>query len=101
MARLPGIRRIFRHERDGDVDAEMQFHLDARTDDLTRAGLAPVEAHRVALAEFGDRERYQAETARIDRGYARTVRALAQAVKRCQRFRVRCRALLDATPRPW
>jgi len=74
MARLPGIRRIFRHERDGDVGAEMQFHLDARTDDLTRAGLAPVEARRVAIAEFGDRERYQAETVRIDRGYARTVR---------------------------
>jgi predicted permease len=75
MARLPGIRRIFRHERDGDVDVEMQFHLDARTDDLTRAGLSPEEARRVALAEFGDLQRYQAETARIDRGYARTVRA--------------------------
>src|SRR5687768_13668693 len=74
MRRFPGIRRAFRHERAGDVDVEMQFHLDARTDDLTRAGLAPAEARRVALAEFGDRQRYQAETVRIDRGYARTVR---------------------------
>src|SRR5688572_16930075 len=74
MRRFPGIRRAFRHERAGDVDVEMQFHLDARADDLARAGLAPDEARRVALAEFGDLRRYQAETVRIDRGYARTVR---------------------------
>ena len=75
MRRFPGIRRVFRHERGSDVDVEMQFHLDARADDLVRTGLARDEARRLALAEFGDVKRYEAETLRIDRGHARAVRA--------------------------
>jgi len=74
MRRIPGIRRVFRHERGTDVDVELQFHIDARTDDLVRLGLGRDEAHRVALAEFGDVKRYETETLRIDRGYARTTR---------------------------
>jgi len=78
MRRIPGIRRVFRHERgadvERDVDAELQFHLDARTDDLVRRGLGREEARRAALAEFGDVKRYETETMRIDRGYARTTR---------------------------
>jgi predicted permease len=74
MRRIPGIRRVFRHERGTDVDVELQFHIDARTDDLIRLGLGREEAHRVALAEFGDLKRYETETLRIDRGYARTTR---------------------------
>jgi len=78
MRRIPGIRRVFRHERgadvERDVDAELQFHIDARTDDLVRRGLGREEARRAALAEFGDLKRYETETMRIDRGYARTTR---------------------------
>ena len=74
MRRFPGIRRVFRHERGGDVDVELQFHLDTRTDDLVRSGLERHEARRVALAEFGDVKRYHAETLRIDRGRARAAR---------------------------
>jgi len=74
LRRFPGLRRAFRHERGGDVDVELQFHLDTRTDDLVRAGLEPDEARRVALAEFGDVQRYHAETLRIDRGRARAAR---------------------------
>jgi len=78
MRRIPGIRRVFRHERgadvERDVDAELQFHIDARTDDLVRRGLGREEARRAALAEFGDVKRYETETMRIDRGYARTTR---------------------------
>ena len=73
MRRIPGIRRVFRHER-GDVDVELQFHIDARTDDLVRLGLGRDEARRAALAEFGDVKRYETETVRIDRGYARITR---------------------------
>ena len=71
MRRIPGIRRVFRHERGTDVDVELQFHIDARTEDLVRQGLGRDEARRVALAEFGDVKRYETETLRIDRGYAR------------------------------
>src|SRR4029453_8714506 len=74
MRRIPGIRRVFRHERGSDVDVELQFHIDARTDDLVRLGLGRDEARRAALAEFGDVKRYETETMRIDRGYARTTR---------------------------
>ena len=74
MPRIPGIRRAFRHERSSDVDVELQFHIDTRTDDLVRAGLGRDDARRAALAEFGDLERYESETRRIDRGYARTTR---------------------------
>jgi len=78
MRRIPGIRRVFRHERgsdvESDVDVELQFHIDARTDDLVRLGIGRDEARRAALAEFGDVKRYETETMRIDRGYARTTR---------------------------
>ena len=74
MRRIPGIRRVFRHERGSDVDVELQFHIDTRTDDLVRLGLGRDEARRAALAEFGDVKRYETETMRIDRGYARTTR---------------------------
>jgi predicted permease len=74
MRRIPGIRRVFRHEHGGDVDVELQFHIDARTDDLVRQGLGRDEARRTALSEFGDVKRYETETMRIDRGYARMTR---------------------------
>ena len=74
MRRIPGIRRVFRHERGTDVDVELQFHIDTRTDDLVRTGLDREDARRLALAEFGDVKRYETETLRIDRGYARATR---------------------------
>src|SRR5688500_8385978 len=74
MRRIPGIRRVFRHARENDVGAEMQFHIDARTDELVRLGVARDEARQRALAEFGDLPRYEDETRDIDRGHARSVR---------------------------
>jgi len=71
-------RVVARRERgrdvESDIDLELQFHIDARTDDLVRLGLGRDEARRAALAEFGDVKRYETETVRIDRGYARTTR---------------------------
>ncbi|HEY4305008.1 MAG TPA: ADOP family duplicated permease [Gemmatimonadaceae bacterium] len=37
-----------------DIDAEVRFHLDARTDELIAQGLSPHDARGRALAEFGD-----------------------------------------------
>lgn len=44
-----------------DVDDEFRAHLEYRIDDLIADGLDPDEARRRALAEFGDRERLEAE----------------------------------------
>ena len=38
------------------MSAELQFHLDAYTDDLISGGVPPAEARRRALAEFGGTE---------------------------------------------
>jgi hypothetical protein len=37
-----------------DVDDELRFHLDARTDELIRLGHSPDDARRIALLEYGD-----------------------------------------------
>ena len=41
------------------MDAELRFHLDARTHDLVASGLAPAEARRRAIEEFGDPLRWK------------------------------------------
>jgi predicted permease len=48
------LRRVFgTHRLDIELDKELRFHVDARTDDLIRDGHARGEARRLALAEFG------------------------------------------------
>jgi len=49
-----------------DVDAELQFHIDARTDALVRDGLTRDEARSRALREFGDLEDARAYIRRVD-----------------------------------
>ena len=46
--------RFWRADPAADVDAELQFHLDSRIDELTQQGVAPADARRAALTEFGD-----------------------------------------------
>ena len=47
---MPRIRRLFRfpwrthQEIDGEIDAEVQFHLDMRTQELVDQGMTPDEA---------------------------------------------------------
>ena len=74
MSRIPGIRRFFKLDRVSDIDDELQFHVDARADDLVRRGMDPEHARRQAIEDFGDRNRYRDETLTIDREYAREVR---------------------------
>lgn len=48
-------RPVDRQARE-DIEAEIRFHLDSRTEELVAAGLAPAEARRRAEGEFGDRD---------------------------------------------
>ena len=48
------LRRVFGGRRlDADLDRELQFHVDTRTQELMQDGLPRPEARRRALAEFG------------------------------------------------
>ena len=51
--RLAATLRSGRGER--ELDAELQFHIDQRTEDLVAQGLTPVEARRQAALMFGHR----------------------------------------------
>ena len=62
LSRLRSLWRHLRHrsQTEQDLDAEMSFHLEARTEVLIRAGLSPEEARRRARIEFGSSENYKA-----------------------------------------
>jgi predicted permease len=60
--------RLFRRERlERELDKELKFHIETRAQELIANGVAPVEARRRALAEFGGIEPIK-ETARDARG---------------------------------
>ncbi|HEY1948920.1 MAG TPA: ABC transporter permease [Bryobacteraceae bacterium] len=62
MLRFLHWRSLFRRQKFEDEMAnEFAFHLQARTEDLTRRGIAPLEAERQARLEFGGTQRYRAE----------------------------------------
>jgi putative ABC transport system permease protein len=79
MARIPGIRSLFRlpaSERGvaGDVEDEIAFHVEERTRELTARGMAPEAARAEALREFGDVGEARAELERIGRRRVRRTR---------------------------
>jgi hypothetical protein len=57
-----------------DVDAELQFHLDARTDELVTGGMTPAAAREQTLREFGDVSRVRREVRAMDEQHARRLR---------------------------
>src|SRR5689334_9164330 len=63
MARIPGLRRLFRFPRrsnrqiDREIDDELQFHIDMVVAELTAAGVPEREAGARARAQFGDVDR--------------------------------------------
>ena len=59
MRRVAGIMRRGTMER--RLDDEMRFHIDMLTEQQRRAGVAPEEARRRALAAFGGAERFKDE----------------------------------------
>ena len=73
MKGIPGIRRLFRLVgRDApverDIDAELEFHLDAERERLVRGGMSLEAARMEARRRFGDMGRTRRELTRIDRG---------------------------------
>jgi predicted permease len=68
--RIPGLRRVVHlsglRRVQTDVDEELRFHLDMRTDDLVRTGMSPTAARAQALREFGDVREARGELAAID-----------------------------------
>lgn len=46
--------RFFGMDLAADVDDELTFHLEQKTDDLIAAGLTPADARREARRQFGD-----------------------------------------------
>jgi len=45
------------HDIDDEIETELNFHLDCRTDEFVRAGMTPDAARRAAAKRFGDLER--------------------------------------------
>jgi predicted permease len=78
MPRIRGIRRLFRfpfsEDRvSGDVDAEISFHVEARTQELIARGLNHAEARATAMREFGDVSEARAELETIGRRRVRHI----------------------------
>jgi predicted permease len=77
---MPWITRLFRRDRlDRELDKELRFHVETEVDRLVAAGVAPDEARRRAMADFGGLEPMK-ETARDARG-TRWVSDLAHDVR--------------------
>ncbi len=77
MDRPPGWRRLFRlKDRDVEaaIDDELGFHLDMRTEEKVRQGIAESDARRAALERFGDVASIHDALGSIDRDYARSER---------------------------
>ena len=74
------MRRIFQFLRRSpsrireDVDTEVRFHLDARADELIRAGLTETQAWAQARREFGDLDDARRYMRQIDRRTERSTR---------------------------
>jgi putative ABC transport system permease protein len=56
MSWISRLTNVFRSDRlDRDLDAELEFHIEARTDELIAKGVAPGDAARAARRHFGNR----------------------------------------------
>ena len=56
MSWLSRLTNAFRSSRlDRDLDAELEFHIEARTDELIAKGATPEDAAREARRHFGNR----------------------------------------------
>jgi predicted permease len=63
LPHVPTSRASLRHE----IDDELRFHLDARTEELIQRGHTAEDARRIALEEYGDVSAARAELAAIDK----------------------------------
>lgn len=67
IARVRSLWSGMHHDIDADMQAEFAHHIELRATDLTKAGLPPDEAMRLARAEFGSTYNYK-EAGREARG---------------------------------
>ena len=80
MTRIPGIRRLFRlpwrspEQITRDVDDELRFHLEMRTQEHVENGMSPDAARARARSEFGDLEFTRTYLREVDRGHERGTR---------------------------
>jgi predicted permease len=70
--RFTGLRRVLQlrvgaRGVEHEIDAELQFHLDARIDELMARGIARDEAMRIAHDEFGDLDEARRDLVTVDR----------------------------------
>ena len=98
MSRFPGISRyvrlaLLRSRAAEDVDAELTFHLEMKTEALVRAGLAPAAARAEALRQFGDVERFARDCRALTAGRERDVRRRERLESVWQDVRVAARGL--------
>src|SRR5947209_3661130 len=75
----------------GDIDAELQSHIDLRTEENIAAGMTPAEARRDALVRFGNpvttREQVTAADAALGLGsFGRNVRFALRQLRRSPGF---------------
>ena len=66
--------RFWRANIAADVDAELAFHIDARSDELCAAGLDRAAARARAIREFGDMNRTRAVLRDMDEHHAAVTR---------------------------
>ena len=87
LFRLPFSRDRMRR----DVDAELDFHLEGRIEELVAGGMPREDAEREARSRFGNRERVENEMERIDlSGHKRqAVREGLRAMARDARYAIR------------
>lgn len=67
MPRWTRFRQLFGPDPQGDVDAELAFHLEMRTAELTARGERPERAAELARQRFGEVERTRATLVRLTR----------------------------------
>jgi predicted permease len=92
MALLGRITNLFRRSRlDREIAAELQSHIELRTDDNIARGMSPAEARREALVLFGNptstRERVSAADAHLTiEDFLRDLRYAARQLRRSPGF---------------
>jgi predicted permease len=63
--------RFWKPDPAADVDAELEFHLDSRVEELVQQGSTETDARRTALREFGDYRSVRREVQMLEQSYER------------------------------
>jgi hypothetical protein len=66
MGWLRRLRGTFRSSVDADLNAEIRYHLEARTDEYMRDGMTSEDARDLAVRRFGDPMRIRERVREID-----------------------------------